>query len=84
MTGWEWWVGSYADVEYEGAYGWGGVTTRNHAIALGLRETRPGERFYIVEARSSQASQHEDADVIPFLRQRKKELVEHTKIAVAS
>ncbi len=74
MTPWRWWVGHDEDGEPE-TYAIGEVGSREEAIELGTRETEPGKRFWIVEARSSDARRYEQADVIPFLRTRNKEVI---------
>jgi len=64
-SSWEWWVGNHFALD-DGEYDLGCVKTREDAIAVGLRETAPGELFYIIEARSSTARKHEGADFVPF------------------
>jgi hypothetical protein len=76
MTPWRWWVGHFEEIEcYEGYSN--EVASRDEAIAWGKKEW-PGQLFYIIEARSSEAMQHEGADIVPFLRTRNKELIEPT------
>lgn len=73
MTPWQWWA---TDVfsESEGTWSEGEFADKGSAIAAG-RKAFPGEHFYIIEARSSEARKHEGADVMPFLKRRNKELV---------
>ncbi|WP_404711535.1 hypothetical protein [Sphingomonas sp. MMS24-J13] len=72
MSPWRWWVGFDEDGEPE-TYNIGEVGSRVQAIALGQRETRAGDRFWIIEARSSEDMRHEGADSVPFLRKRNRE-----------
>lgn len=44
--------------------------SREAVITSALRELEPGEVFEIVEARMSEAAEHEGSDFIPFLRSR--------------
>ncbi|KUO53163.1 MAG: hypothetical protein APF82_00820 [Sphingomonadales bacterium BRH_c42] len=77
MTPWQWWIGSYGNVEYEDAFELGDFTSRDEAIEAGRKEW-PGKVFYIVEARTSTAAKYADGsyDVVPFCRQRNRELIE--------
>lgn len=77
MTPWEFWAGSYGNVEYEDAFELGGYATREAAIEAGRAEW-PGKVFYIVEARASTAARYYDGshETIPFKRQRNRELIE--------
>jgi hypothetical protein len=81
MTGWFWWAGLDEDVDCEGIYQWGEFKTRDEAVSAGMRETQPGQSFYVIEARSSESIEHEGADMVPFLRRRNQELVNHTAAA---
>lgn len=80
MTRWEWFAGSYADVEYEGVYSSGGFACRDDAIVELARqgiEALDGQLlFYVIEARSSTAMRHEGADVVPFVRSRNLQLLD--------
>lgn len=77
MTPWEWWAGSYGNVEYESAYELGGYDTREEATEAGRAEW-PGEAFYVVEARTSTAKKYYEGDheIIPFVKQRNQEFVD--------
>jgi len=75
MTPWTWHVGHRDSVEWDGVYNIDQCATRAEAITVGLSETRPGETFYIIEARSSSTAKHEFSEVIPFLRARNKEAI---------
>jgi len=74
MTGWEWWAG-YDEDQAEGTYSIGTFGTREEAIVAGLRETKPGETFHIVEARSSTDMRYEESDFVPFVRARGHEAI---------
>lgn len=75
MTRWQWWAGLVGDVDAEGLYELGEFDTRGAAIAAANREYGPGKSFYVVEARSSEAEIYEGAALVPFLRQRNRELL---------
>lgn len=75
MTLWQWWAGFYDEVQEDGSYSLGEFNTREEAIAAGLRDTVRGQRFHIIEARSSQSMKYEGADIVPFLRKRNAEVL---------
>lgn len=75
MTPWQWWAGEVGDVDADGVYAIGEFPTREAAIAAVHREYPAGTDFYVIEARSSEAMEHEQADMIPFLRTRNRELL---------
>lgn len=77
MSPWRWHVGHYDSVEDDGVYDIDECGTRDEAIQSGLRETAAGARFYVIEARSSEAAQHKFSDIVPLLRTRNKELLTH-------
>ncbi len=74
MTPWKWRFGYHDGFDTCEAYV-SDFPNREAAIAAALRETLPGERFHIIEARSSESMKHEQADVIPFLRTRNHEIL---------
>ncbi|WP_016745576.1 hypothetical protein [Rhizorhabdus wittichii] len=74
MTPWQWWWGhddGFDTCEVYICY----FPTRDAAIAAALHETQPGDRFHVIEARSSESLKHDQADVIPFLRTRNHEIL---------
>jgi hypothetical protein len=77
MTPWQFWAGSYGNVEYEGGFELGGYATREAAIEAGRAEW-PGKVFYILEGRASTAARYYDGnhETIPFKRKRNQELIE--------
>lgn len=77
MTPWQWWTGSYGNVEYEDGFELGGFASRDEAIEMGRKEW-PGKLFYIVEARASTAKKYHGGshEGVPFCRQRNRELIE--------
>lgn len=85
MTNWQWWAqnlfGDETDAEI---YSIGPEPTREAVIASALRETVAGERFAIIEARSSEDMRHEGADCVPFLRTRGKQVLVNGAAALAS
>jgi len=72
MSPWSWWAGVPGERTYDLACD---CATREDAIREGLRELQPGERFQIIEARSSEAAEHEGSDCVPFLRTRNHEIL---------
>lgn len=70
MSPWAWYW-KHADDE---AYG-EECATREAVIAAAHREVQPGELFEIIEARMSEAVEHEWSDVVPFLRSRNHEIL---------
>lgn len=69
MTRWEWWVG-YDEKGPPENYEIASCLSRAGAIHAGLRATKLGEKFWIVEARSSEDQRYEGADFVPFKRTR--------------
>lgn len=51
LSAWSWWVGTATSVEDDGTYDIDNCHTREEAIQSGMRNCRPGERFFIIEAR---------------------------------
>lgn len=79
MTGWQWhWL-------EEGGEEFGGWSSehgsREAAIAEAQRELPRGAAFFLIEARSSEALEHEGADCVPFLRTRKRERLVNGPVA---
>ncbi|KAB2680526.1 hypothetical protein [Brucella tritici] len=76
MTPWTWYAGHLDDDVYDLAE----ATTREKVIEAALEEVtgwlNPGDRFRIIEARSSDAKKYEGADFVPFLRTRNAEIIE--------
>ena len=72
MTPWRWWAGMIGEHTYDLA---GDCATREDVIRAALHELTPGERFQIVEARSSEDVRHEGSDCVPFLRTRNHEIL---------
>lgn len=72
MTPWSWWAGVPGEECYDLAMD---CPTREAAIREALREVRPGDKFQVVEARSSEAAKHEGSDFVPFLRTRNHEVL---------
>ena len=74
MSKWAWFAGEIDCYTYDLACE---EPTREAAIATAVRygHLKPGERFQIVEAQSSQAKVHEGSDCVPFLRTRNFEIV---------
>ena len=72
-SAWEWWAGEEGD----NYYAFGSAGSRDEAIRLGLREVEIGERFQIIEARSSTAKKYDggDYDFVPFTHTRNHEVV---------
>lgn len=73
MTRWQWWATSVLGLS-EGQWLLGEFDCRAYAIEQGKIDF-PGEHFWITEARSSEAAKHEGADVVPFLKERNRELI---------
>lgn len=70
MTPWAWYW-KHPDDESYGEE----CSSREAVIAAAHREVRPGETFEIIEARMSEAVEHEGSDFIPFLRSRNHEVL---------
>lgn len=71
MTRWEWWAGSLDEDTYDLA----NEQTREDAIRVASFGMKPGEKFRIVEARSSSNKKYEESDFVPFLRTRNHEII---------
>lgn len=73
MSPWQWWWLEEGDDEHGG---WCGEhNTREQAVADAQQTLPPGARFYVMEARSSEALEYESAECVPFLRTRNKEKI---------
>lgn len=72
MTPWRWFAGHPGEDTYDLACD---CHSREDAIREALRELSPGETFRLIEARSSEARQHEGSDCVPFLRTRNHEFL---------
>lgn len=75
MTPWKWWYVAEIDANDNDGW-WGEHDSRGEAVEAAQRTFAPGTRFYVIEARSSEAVKHEGSECVPFLRTRNKELVE--------
>jgi hypothetical protein len=71
MTPWRWFVGIPGEESYDLACD---VATRDEAVREALTQLRPGDRFQVVEARSSESVKHEGG-IVPFLRTRNHEVL---------
>lgn len=71
MTPWSWFAGEIDAEAYDLACD---VATREEAVREALAQLRPGERFQVIEARSSEAIKHEGG-IVPFLRTRNHEIM---------
>lgn len=72
MTPWSWWAGELDADAYDLA---AEEPTREAAIQVASRQCKPGEKFQIIEARSSTDIKYEGADLVPFLRTRNHEII---------
>lgn len=72
MTPWRWWAGYIGSYTYDLACD---CASREEAIGHALGELKPGEEFEIIQARSSEAREHEGSDFVPFLRTRNSEVL---------
>lgn len=74
MTPWRWFAGELGDWIYDLACD---EPSRDAAILTALRTgcLKPGDRFRVIEARSSEAKAHDGEDCVPFLRTRNEEIV---------
>jgi hypothetical protein len=72
MTPWSWWAGDPDEDAYDLACD---CPTREAAIREALRMVAPGGQFQVIEARSSEAAEHEGSDLVPFLRTRNHEIL---------
>lgn len=71
MTPWQWWWIEEGEDEHGG---WRGEhDTRAQAVNEAQRDLPGGTAFYVIEARSSEAIEHEGSECVPFLRTRNKE-----------
>jgi hypothetical protein len=71
MTPWTWWAGEID----EDTYGLAEAATRKDVIREASQGLKPGDKFRIVEARTSTAAQYEGSDCVPFLRTRNHEII---------
>ncbi len=71
MTPWTWFAGRLDDDVYDLAQ----TDIREKVIEEASLQLTPGERFRIIEARSSSAQKYEGSDFIPFLRTRNAEII---------
>ena len=69
MSPWKWFAGSPGELTYDIAE----EATRAAVIRAACRELAPGDEFQIVEARMSTSAKYEDAEQVPFVRQRNHE-----------
>ncbi|KFH18606.1 hypothetical protein ELZ19_09675 [Brucella abortus] len=72
MTPWTWHAGRLNEDVYDLAE----EPTRERVIEMARYWLMPGEKFRIIEARSSTAQKYEGADFVPFLRTRNAEIIE--------
>ncbi|MBA8822269.1 hypothetical protein BRY73_03050 [Ochrobactrum sp. P6BS-III] len=72
MSPWEWWAGELDQDVYDLV---GGAKSREDCILEASRQMKSGEKFRIIEARSSSDRRYEGADFVPFLRTRNKEII---------
>lgn len=72
MSPWRWWAGCPGERTYDLACD---CESRDEAVREALRNLSPGEKFQVIEARSSEAAVHEGADCVPFLRTRNHEVL---------
>jgi hypothetical protein len=79
MTGWEWWAGDIDEDDYGLE---GGIPTKDEVIRRVSRYMKPGDRFRVIEARSSADRRYEGSDFVPFLRTRNKEIVTVGPVAI--
>ncbi len=74
--GWTWWVGTAESVDQDGNYNIDECRTREEAIKAGLRDTLPGDAFYIIEAIACDREPEADEDsIMPFLDSRNREKI---------
>lgn len=75
MTPWRWW---WLEEAGDNDGGWcGDCSTREEAITDAQRNISFGEKFEVMEARSSTSMEYEGADCVPFLRTRNRETLFH-------
>ena len=70
MTPWKWWAGEIDCQTFDLACE---ASTREDAIREALTKLSPGEKFQIIEARSSTDKCHDD--FVPFVRTRNFEVL---------
>lgn len=72
-SAWEWWAGDIGEQCYSLGHG----DNRDDVIRQGMRETRAGESFQIIEAQSSTAKRYSygDEEFVPFVRTRNHEII---------
>lgn len=76
MSKWEWWTGTENSVDDDSTYDIGCFRTRDEAFRAGIRDTDPGEAFYIIEARTSDDEDDRDEDDrMPFIEARNQERI---------
>ncbi|ABS14244.1 hypothetical protein I6H96_02600 [Brucella anthropi] len=71
MTPWTWHAGSLGEDVYDLAE----EPTRERVIEEASRYLAAGDKFQIIEARSSTDVKYEGADFVPFLRTRNHEII---------
>lgn len=72
MTPWRWYAGIPGEDNYDLAWD---CASRDEVIREAVRELEPGDTFQIIEARASEAAEHEGSDCVPFLRTRNHEVL---------
>jgi hypothetical protein len=72
---WVWWAGWKATVDDDGRYDIDSQPTREAVIASALRETLPGDQFYVIEAVMAPWDEDEHDEVQPFAATRNLELM---------
>lgn len=73
MTPWQWWWLEAGDDEHGG---WRGEhDTREMALKDAESALPSGAQFYVIEARSSTAGEHEGSECVPFLRTRNRDFL---------
>lgn len=79
---WTWWAGHKTSVDDDGTYDIDNGATREAVIASALRETRPGEQFYVIHARMGDWEDGaDDDDRHPFLESHSPELLTNGPVA---
>jgi hypothetical protein len=79
---WTWWTGHQASVDDDGTYDIGNRETREAAIQDALRDTCPGDRFYVIEAVMAPWEDDGDPDNrVPFQETRNRELLTNGPVA---
>ena len=73
---WIWWAGHKSSVDDDGTYDIDSAATREEVILSGLRDTLPGDQFYIIEALMGPWEDDGDPDSRhPFAEMRNRELL---------